>query len=155
MSNPSLTFPLSTGTVPTLAPSGTATVGASVVNLPTDVMTNALSGIALAANQVPFGASGVAAVTGTFTATGQSASFDPLQGRNFNISLWGTFVATVQLERSFDSGTTWLPITAAGTHLFKWTAPASEQNQEDEYIVIFRLNCTSFTSGTVNYRISQ
>ena len=155
MSNPSLTFPLSTGTVPTLAPSGTATVGASVVNLPTDVMTNALSGIALAANQVPYGASGVTPVTGTFTATGQSASFDPLAGRKFNITLWGTFSATVQLERSFDGGTTWQYLTSGGTQTYKWTAIASEQNQEDEYIAIYRLNCTAFTSGTVNYRISQ
>lgn len=100
-------------------------------------------------------ASGVTAVSGTFVATGQSATFIPIAGRAFNISLWGTFVATVQLERSFDGGTTWLPLTAAGTQLYVWTAPASELAQDDEYGVRYRLNCTAYTSGTVNYRISQ
>ena len=102
-----------------------------------------------------YAASGVSPVSGTFTGTGQSASLTPIAGRGFNISLWGTFAASVQLERSFDGGTTWLPITASGVQLFKWTAPASEVNQEDQASVLYRLNCTSFTSGTVNFRISQ
>lgn len=99
-------------------------------------------------------------VSGTFGATGQSAVFLPQQPTplpkvvGFNVSLWGTFNATVQLERTFD-GVNWLPITAAGTQLYKWTAPASENAQEDEIGVQYRLNCTVWTSGTVNYRISQ
>jgi len=109
----------------------------------------------LLAGAPAYAASGKTPVTGTFAATGQSSSFTPLGGRGFNISLWGTFVATVQLERSFDSGTTWLPLTAAGTQLYKWTAPASESAQEDEVPVLYRLNATAYTSGTVNYRISQ
>lgn len=98
-------------------------------------------------------------ITGSFTATGQSASFapfsQPVPPRDFNVSLWGTFSATVQLERSLDNGSTWLPITAAGTQLYVWTTPASEVVEEPEASVIYRLNCTAFTSGTVNYRISQ
>jgi hypothetical protein len=101
-------------------------------------------------------------VTGTFTALGQSNAFLP-EGLNefgevdhqFNVSLWGTFVATVQLERSFDNGTTWLPLTANGTQVMKWTAPASESTGETEAGVLYRLNCTAYTSGTVNYRLSQ
>ena len=99
--------------------------------------------------------SGRAPVTGTFTATGQSSSFTPVCGRSFNVSLWGTFSGGAQLERSFDGGTTWLPITAAGTQLYKWTGPASEVVDEAEYGVLYRLNCTAYTSGTINYRISQ
>lgn len=102
------------------------------------------------------------AVTGTFTATGQSTGFPPrpsLGGvspsAGFNVSLWGTFVGSVQLERSFDNGTTWLPLTAAGTPLYVWTAPASEVCEEPEAGVLYRLNCTAYTSGTVNYRLSQ
>ncbi len=102
-----------------------------------------------------FAASGVAALSGTFSATGQSSVFRPLAGRAFNISLWGAFSASVQLERSFDNGSTWLPITAAGAQLFAWSAAASEQAQEDETAVQYRLNCTSFTSGPINYRVSQ
>lgn len=102
-----------------------------------------------------------ARVTGSFTGTGQSGTFmtqrltsnqEPWPG---NVSLWGTFVGTVQLERSFDQGTTWLPITAGGTQIYVWTAPASETFEEPEGGVYYRLNCTAYTSGTINYRISQ
>lgn len=100
-------------------------------------------------------ASGLAPVTGSFSATGPSVAFSPIASRAFNVSLWGTFSATIQLERSFDGGTTWLPITAAGTQLYLWTAPASEVAEEYEYGVQYRVRCTFYTSGTVNYRISQ
>jgi hypothetical protein len=100
-------------------------------------------------------ASGLDPVASTFTATGQSSALTPVAGRGFNISLWGTFVATVRLERSFDGGTTWLPITANGTGLMNFTAACSEQWSDDEVGVQYRLNCTAYTSGTVNYRISQ
>lgn len=107
----------------------------------------------------PLFMSGLAPVQSTFTATGASAAFAPILGRDFNVSLWNTpghtFVASVQLERSFDNGVTWLPITAAGTQLYQWTAPASEVANECEGNVLYRLNCTSYTSDTVNYRISQ
>jgi len=94
-------------------------------------------------------------VVGTFAATGQSASFVPLAGRGFNVTAYGTFVASFQLERSFDAGAHWSPITAAGTQRYIWTTPESEVAQEDQYGVMYRLNCTAYTSGTVNYRISQ
>ena len=102
-----------------------------------------------------FAPSGITAVVGNFTAVSQSVSFTPLAGRGFNISGRGTFVATMQLERSFDAGANWHPITAAGTQLYLWTAPFSEQAQEDQVGVLYRLNCTAFTSGTASYRISQ
>lgn len=101
------------------------------------------------------GASGVSSVTGTFTAVGYSAPFTPTPGRPFNLSAWGTFVGTVTLERSFDGGVTKLPLTALGSSLFSLTAPFSEIVQEDEYGVQYFLRCTAFSSGTINYRISQ
>jgi hypothetical protein len=112
-----------------------------------------------AASVNPVGAgyesSGLQPVTGAFAAPGQSASFAPLAGRGFNISIWGTFSGTVQLERSFDAGSTWLPVTANGTQLEKFTSAASEQWQEDEAGVLYRLNCTALASGTADYRLSQ
>ena len=99
--------------------------------------------------------SGVAPVTGAFAATGQSSPFKPIYGRSFNISVWGTFSGTVQLERTFDNGTNWLPVTAGGVGAYVWTAPASESTVEDEVGVAYRFNCTAYTSGTVNYRMSQ
>jgi hypothetical protein len=99
-------------------------------------------------------------LTNSFTATGQSAAFlpdgvDDRQDRVFNISLWGTFVATVQLERSLDGGQNWLPLTAMGSQIYLFTGPCSETVEECEATAQYRLNCTAYTSGTVNYRISE
>lgn len=95
-------------------------------------------------------------IAATFGATGQSASFRPAAGRPFNVSIWGTFVATVQLERSFDDGSTWVVCSrdSAGTNA-SYTAPASLLIEEPEAGVLYRLNCAAYTSGTVSYRISQ
>ncbi|NUB07020.1 hypothetical protein FW320_12650 [Azospirillum sp. Vi22] len=77
-----------------------------------------------------------------------------LRGK-FNVSLWGTFVATVALERSFDGGTTWLNCTRPDGTANAFTAPVSLVCDEPETGVLYRLNCSAFTSGTVNWRISQ
>lgn len=102
-----------------------------------------------------YSASGKTAVSGTFVAVGASAAFSPLAGRPFNLSLWGTFAGNVLLERSFDAGTTWLPLTGGGGALMSFAAPASEQWEESEVGVQYRLRCASYISGTVNYRVSQ
>ena len=47
-------------------------------------------------------------LTGTFTGTGQSSSI--ALGGAFNLSLSGFGVATVDVERSFDEGVTWLSV---------------------------------------------
>jgi len=95
------------------------------------------------------GASGLVPVTGSFAATGTSASFTPIAGRGFNVSLWGAFSGSVQLERSFDSGTTWLQAAAART------APDTFVCLDAESGVQYRLNCTVYSSGPINYRVSQ
>ena len=51
-------------------------------------------------------------VSGAFTATGNSPAFVPVSDftrKDFNCSIWGTFAGTVQVQRSFDGGATWLP----------------------------------------------
>lgn len=108
----------------------------------------------------------MATISGTFTATGQSGSFVPIASARsttnaFNIVLSGTASATVQLERTFDQGSTWVKIYAGGIQLYKWTYDGttilniSETAEEPEQGVWYRLNCTSYTSGTLTYRISQ
>jgi hypothetical protein len=106
----------------------------------------------------------VGKVTGSFAATGTSPdSFLPgVEGpgvpRQFNISLTGSGVATIQLERSFDQGQTWCPIYGGGAQLYLWTYSGtnlSEVAEEVEPGVLYRLNDTNHTSGTVAYRISQ
>ena len=85
-------------------------------------------------------------ISGSFTTTGVSNS--SMIYRNFNVSVQGTFVATVDLERSFDNGTTWEVVES-------YTAPVSKSLNEVEALVSYRLNCSAFTSGQVNYRIGS
>lgn len=94
-------------------------------------------------------------IRGAFTATGNSENFrrDPGRGA-FNMSLWGTFVGTVIPERSFDGGDTFLPLTALGSSI-SFTAPCTEIFEEPEAGVLYRLRCSAYTSGTINYRLSQ
>lgn len=89
---------------------------------------------------------------GNFTSPGAtSETWDcPEPNSKFNFTLWGTFVGSVQLERTFD-GVVWHPITVLGTPLV-FTAPCSEQLEEIDAGVRYRINCTSLSSGTVNYR---
>ena len=65
---------------------------------------------------------------------------------------------TVQLERSFDGGSTFLcaNIGSAGL-LAQFISLSSVQTTfgEPEKSVLYRLNCIAYVSGTINYRISQ
>lgn len=68
-----------------------------------------------------------------------------------------TFVATAQLERSFDGGNTWIVANIGGQgSLAQWSAgtPVSAAFGEPEMGVLYRINCIAYTSGTINYRIS-
>lgn len=95
-------------------------------------------------------------VTGTFAATGQSSAicFGP-DGNGGNVSIFGTFSATLALQRSFDGGTTWINVTDAYGTALPYTAPATFRVDEPERGVIYRLNCSAYTSGTVSYRLSH
>lgn len=68
------------------------------------------------------------------------------------------YVGNIQLERSFDGGSTWLPANlGSGGTLAQWSAgtPISIAFGEPEKQVLYRLNCLAYTSGVINYRISQ
>lgn len=97
---------------------------------------------------------GYVAGEGTFTATGTGASVPVARRGDLNLSLWGTFAATVTLQRSFDGGTTWLPLTYIDGTTPSWTGAISTPWPEAELGVLYRFACT-YTSGTVNWRISQ
>ena len=69
-----------------------------------------------------------------------------------------TFSAPIQIERCFDGGATWLPCNiGGGGALAQYTAgtPVSMVFGEPEKNVLYRLNCLAYTSGTINYRVSQ
>lgn len=73
----------------------------------------------------------------------------------YNVAITGTFVAMLQLERSFDGGTTYAPLSGStiGTTA-TFTAPTTFVGNETERGVLYRVNCTAYTSGTANVRIS-
>lgn len=110
----------------------------------------------------PTGDQANAVVSGSFVATGTSGSFLPLGP--FNVSLWGSdgpngsWSGTVQLERSFDGGSTWIvaAIGQAATTQASWDTgkDVSTIFTEPERGVLYRLDCTAYSSGTINYRLS-
>ncbi len=82
-------------------------------------------------------------------------------GTDANASFTGaaiTYSATVQLERSFDGGATWIVCNVGGSgQLAQWNAgtPVNITFGEPEKNVLYRLNCIAYSSGVINYRISQ
>ena len=110
----------------------------------------------------PLGAAGVAPISGIFTAAEQQSNlFTPIAGRSFNIAVWNSTApgsslgGTVYLTRSTDGGSTFLALTANGTQLEEFTVCVSEIWQENQYGVQYRLVCSSYSSGVINYRLSQ
>lgn len=100
------------------------------------------------------GVENVSVLEGSIAATGRSNPFTPGPGNTINLTLSGTWVGTVALERSFDGGTTIVPCTLAGAAV-EWTANISEPVwQEPEDGVLLYLNFTR-TSGTVGYRFGE
>lgn len=103
-------------------------------------------------------------LTGDFTGTGTSLSFG-CQGA-FNIVIYGNggpngnWNGTVQVERSFDGGTTWIVCGIGGGGLqaiYTSTGTGIDYSlvvSEPEAGVAYRLNCTAFTAGPINYRLS-
>lgn len=102
-----------------------------------------------------------AVVSGAFTGTGQSASF--LFWGPFNLFIYGNsppngaWTGTVRLERSFNGGVSWLVcgIGGDGTQAI-WTTgtDVSIVAGEPEEGMLYRLNCTVFGAGPINYRLS-
>lgn len=91
--------------------------------------------------------------TGAFSAVGVGTSKSFV--KFFNLTIWGTFSATAQLERSFDGGVVWHPCTDNAGNIQLFTKPLTIILDEHEEAVLYRLNCTTYTSGTMNWRISQ
>ena len=117
-----------------------------------------------AVTQAPLLASGISAVSGTFTGAGSSAPFVAPAGRSFNVAVWpagnnapapGTSLGgTVYLARSTDGGTTTLPLTGDGTQLESFTTVASESWTESQVGVSYELVCTGTPTNPIAYRIS-
>lgn len=96
-------------------------------------------------------------LSGSFAATGQSAAVD-IRGKA-NLLIEGG-VGTVVLEKSFDGGATFHAVSrdSAGNNAAYTTADDVAFNGTVEEVqdgIKYRLNCTAFTSGPINYRLNQ
>ncbi len=73
----------------------------------------------------------------------------PVGKGHFNFSLWGTFVGTVFVQRSFDGGTTWLDVAS-------FTVATEDVGLEpDGALYRAGIKTGGYTSGTANVRLSQ
>jgi len=115
-------------------------------------------------SQAPLLASGVASVSGTITSQSQTVGpFIPAAGRNFNATGYGASMGvnaslggTIVVERSIDGGTTFLPLTGAGSPVALFTTVFSEQMQESQVGVSYQFLCTGFTGPqAINVRFAQ
>lgn len=89
-------------------------------------------------------------VTAAITAENTFTSGIQLRG-TFNLSIAGTWVATVTVQRSFD-GTTWLDVEDYTANTQK-IGEASNQGESVWYRVGVKTG--NYTSGTCNVRLSQ
>ena len=87
-------------------------------------------------------------VSGSTAVSAQSATIKSRGGTSFNLSLFGTWTGSVQVQRSFDAGTTWLDRGAPDT------ANIESVIAEPERGVSYRLDITR-TTGTIDYRLGQ
>lgn len=97
-------------------------------------------------------------LSGTFTGVGRSALFSLPSGAppwDLDITITGTFVGSIQLERSMDGGETWAPIFILGTQYYVWTAPAAESYQMNSIAPVYSFNCTAYASGAINFWITE
>ena len=139
-------------TVTTTAGSATATVGSG---------TGIAIGQTIISANIPAG-SVVANISGTTLTIGLpagSTAANIAAGAGTAITFETVAVdATVQLERCFDGGVTWIPDTIQGgttAMSFLDFSAVSQRILEPEQGVFYRLNCVEYTSGTINYRISE
>jgi hypothetical protein len=100
----------------------------------------------------PAGDRATEVVTGSFSST-TTSPFWGFYGW-FDVAVWGSFSATVALNKSYDGGGTWIPATFPQTNvLVSLTAPIGIVLFEPERGVLYQLSCT-YVSGTVNWRMS-
>lgn len=91
---------------------------------------------------------------GSASSSDELGPFMPVAGRPIWVSLSGTWAGTVTVLRSFDGGTTKLPLTAGGLPWAKFTGNACEPVAEGESGAEYYLDVT-LTSGTLTYRLGQ
>lgn len=133
-------------------PANTTVSSILLAAVPSNGVAPPVLGIAVLSNQPTLAGGG----NFTFALTGNSVSAGTDNAAIFTGAAM-TIGGTVQIERTFDAGATWLlcNIGGAGTPAqYANSTPLSLIVGEPEQGVSYRLNCIAYTSGTINYRMS-
>ena len=95
-------------------------------------------------------------LSGNITGTGATSSVEVLGRANILIDFdTSPGAGTVVLERSFDDGSTFSAVSRNSTPAAAtYTTTLNATIKETEKDVLYRFNCTAFTSGTIIFRIS-
>jgi hypothetical protein len=142
------------------------------VALPTNTTVTAILQAAIPATNNTPGVPGIVQLSAAPTLSPNQAGQVPFQfaltgnavlvsGADANATFTGAAInysATIQIERCFDGGHTWILCNIGGAGQIAQYAggtPVSLTFGEPEKNVLYRLNCIAYTSGTINYRISQ
>lgn len=89
----------------------------------------------------------------SFGATGQSSSI--ACGGTWRLITHGTWTGKIQVEKSTDGGVTWTMLRAfSSTNDFNVNTSGTEDMSNNALPFLVRLNCTAYTSGTVNYDLT-
>lgn len=97
----------------------------------------------------------MATISGSLAASGQGSAFTPTAGVAFNFTVYGSWSGAFVLERSFDSGTTWVEVSRnVDGAAASYTRPVDFMVQEPVTGNQYRVNFIR-TAGTLLYRFSQ
>lgn len=91
-------------------------------------------------------------VSSAFVATGFSASAQFMG--DFNFSVQGVFVGTVVLLVSYDGGANFIPLQSVPGTGYSFTAPGMVRLTNTEPGLLYEMQCSAFTSGTLNARLA-
>ena len=93
-------------------------------------------------------------LSGSITGTGVTSAVSIFGVANILLAFDGG-AATIDLERSFDDGVTYDVASKDSTPTdATFTESINGLIEEPERDVLYRFNCTAFTSGTIRFRIS-
>lgn len=95
----------------------------------------------------------VGVVQASVSASSVGTDFLTIGNKGFNISVSGTFVGTVKLQRRFGINDTPKDVTVDDVAI-AYTAPVEERGEEVESDVQYRLYVSDYTSGTIELRLS-
>jgi hypothetical protein len=95
------------------------------------------------------------AVTDTLSSTGAGTEFSATTGRPIFLSVTGTWVGTIKVQRSHDGGDSWNDMTAGGAAWASFTANCDEVVDEAAHsALLYRVHFTR-TSGTAECRLGH